>query len=181
MSASTHGIPSASSSCCWNRGHAMGAPSQLRASPCINSALVGSLYFFNITCPSAKTAAIPSVWKDKTWLERSYNGRDSDTVNCTMGWGLKIYLLSNEGKANQTRRERSASHKTFQTLSFCYVLGQHRYVCQNGKFLLSPRKQTARPARKHRPLKTTRSTGRYGRCPHRPGGVIARSPFPPHI
>lgn len=56
-------------------------------------------------CLPAKIADTPLVWKDQTCLERSYSGRDSDTVNSTMEWGLKVYLLSNEEKDKHIKRK----------------------------------------------------------------------------
>lgn len=52
-------------------------------------------------CQAAKIADIPLVGKDKTQLESSYNGLDLDTVNFTMEWGLKIYLLTKEERINK--------------------------------------------------------------------------------
>lgn len=52
-------------------------------------------------CQAAKIADILLVRKDKIHLERSYNGLNSDTVNFTMEWELKIYSLSKGERINK--------------------------------------------------------------------------------
>lgn len=82
-------------------------------------------------CPTAKTADTPLGWKDQIWIKGSYSGCDSDTVNFTMEWGLKVYLLSNEEKDKQILRERSALRKPFKTL--CHMPKHHHNACQESK------------------------------------------------
>lgn len=108
--------------------------------------LSSAFQLFNTMCPTAKIADTPLVWKDQTWLERSYSGHYSDTVDFTMEWGLEVYLFSNEEKDKQILRERSALHKPFKTLSFCHMPKQHHYACQKSEPL--PTKDTVCQASK---------------------------------
>lgn len=144
--------------------------------------LSSAFQFFNMMCLPAKIADTPLVWKDQTCLERSYSGRDSDTVNSTMEWGLKVYLLSNEEKDKQILRERSALHKPFKSLSFCHMPKQHHNACQKSKSL--PTKDMVCQAREwslaFRPQTAQAGKGRDAalQCP---GCRTGRSPCLHHI